>query len=123
MAILSTGPIENNAVSGVRPTQRVTVKVAKRNTGGSTTVSIQGFVLNGTRTLYVSEVIAVAPNQVVTRDYFADLDAYEFVFTTGEAGEEDIGISVWGKNAAGQLVNAHRVVSREHLNSAEAEEV
>ncbi|WP_340025451.1 hypothetical protein MHI24_09850 [Paenibacillus sp. FSL K6-1096] len=119
MAILSTGPIENNAVSGVRPTQTVTVKIAKRNTGGSTTVSIQGYVLNGTRTLYVSEVAEVAPNQVLSRDYYADLDGYEFVFTTGEADDQDIGISVWGKNAAGQLVNAHRVVSHENLSLEE----
>lgn len=117
MAILSTGPIENNAVSGVRPTQRVTVKMVMRNATGSSSVSIQGFVLGSARTLYVSEVIELAPNQVVTRDYYADLDGFEFVFITGEVGEDDIGISVWGKNAAGQLVNAHRVVSHENLGS------
>lgn len=119
MAILSTGPIENNAVSGVRPTQSVTVKIVKRNAGSSSTVSIQGYVLGATRTLYVSEVLEVAPNQVLTRDYYANLDAFEFVFTTADAGDEAIGISVWGKNAAGQLVNAHRVVSHENLRSEE----
>lgn len=119
MAILSTGPIENNAVSGVRPTQRVTIKMVVRNTAGSSAVSIQGYVLDSARTLYVSEVIEVAPNQVVTRDYYADLNGYEFVFTTGVLTEEDIGISVWGKNASGQLVNAHRVVSHENLSSEE----
>ncbi|MFD2880363.1 hypothetical protein ACFTAO_37575 [Paenibacillus rhizoplanae] len=36
---------------------------------GSATISIQGYVLGTTRTLYVSEVIEVASNQVVTRDF------------------------------------------------------
>lgn len=118
MAILSTGPIENNAVSGVRPTQTVTVRIVKNSASGSSTVSIQGYVLSNTRTLYVSEVIALAPNQVVTRDYFADLNAYEFVFLTNEADDMDqIGISVWGKSSTGQLVNAHRVVTHEKLSS------
>ncbi|ETT72325.1 hypothetical protein [Paenibacillus sp. FSL R7-277] len=117
MAILSTGPIENNAVSGVRPTQTVTVRIVKRSAPGSATISIQGYVLGTTRTLYVSEVIEVAPNQVVTRDYFADLNAYEFVFITGEVDEDELGISVWGKTSTGQLVNAHRVVTHEKLSS------
>ncbi|WNS43475.1 hypothetical protein [Paenibacillus sp. MMS20-IR301] len=116
MPILSTGPIENNAVSGVRPTQTVTVRLVKRDAMGVSAVSIQGYLLNGTRTLYVSEVITIAPNEVVTRDYFADLDAFEFIFTTGEAAVEELGISIWGKNAAGELVDAHRVVSQEILN-------
>ncbi|MEK3717119.1 MULTISPECIES: hypothetical protein [unclassified Paenibacillus] len=116
MAILSTGPIENNAVSGVRPTQTVTVRIVKRDTAVTSAVSIQGYVLGTTRTLYVSELINVAPNEAVTRSYFADLDAYEFVFTTEEADEEEIGISVWGKTSSGQLVNAHRVVAHEQLN-------
>jgi hypothetical protein len=117
MAILSTGPIENNAVSGVRPTQTVTVKVVKRDAMSVSSISIQGYLLGATRTLYVSEVIDIAPNEVVTRNYFADLDAFEFIFTIGEAAEEEIGISVWGKNAAGQLVDAHRVVAHEKLSS------
>ncbi|GGH46727.1 hypothetical protein GCM10008014_09550 [Paenibacillus silvae] len=30
MTILSTGPIENNAVSGVRPTKQVTIRIVSR---------------------------------------------------------------------------------------------
>lgn len=80
MAILSTGPIENNPVSGVRPTQQVTIRLVSRAEVDSVTVSIQGYVLSTTRTLYVSEVISIAPNEAVTRNYFADLDAIEFVW-------------------------------------------
>lgn len=116
MAILSTGPIENNAVSGVRPTQTVTVKIVKRDAIGGSAVSIQGYFLGAARTLYVSEVINMAPNEVVTRNYFADLSGFEFVFTTGEAAAEEIGISVWGKTSAGELVDAHRIVVHEKLS-------
>ncbi|MGC5773953.1 hypothetical protein [Paenibacillus pabuli] len=112
MAILSTGPIENNPVSGVRPTQQVTVRLVSRAMD-SVTVSIQGYVLSTTRTLYVSEMISIAPNEAVTRDYFADLNAFEFVFGTSTEGTEEVGISVWGKQASGQLVDAHRVVEHE----------
>jgi len=113
MAILSTGPIENNPVSGVRPTQQVTIRLVSRAAVNSVTVSVQGYVLSTTRTLYVSEVIGIAPNEVVTRNYFADLDAFEFVFGTDVEGVEEVGISVWGKQASGQLVDAHRVVTHE----------
>ncbi|UQZ33171.1 hypothetical protein C2I18_06135 [Paenibacillus sp. PK3_47] len=111
MAFLSTGPIENNPVAGVRPTQLVTVKIAARDTLGVVSVGIQGYLLGAARTLYVSEMVNIAPNEVLTRNYFANLDAFEFVFTAEEA--EEIGISVWGKQASGQLVDAHRVVALE----------
>ncbi|KAA2301775.1 hypothetical protein FY526_23285, partial [Clostridioides difficile] len=98
MAILSTGPIENNAVSDVRPTQQVTVKIDNRNSLDGSVVLIQGYNLTTTRTLYVSEQISIDPDQVVTRTYFANLDAFEFVFTVEGAAIEQTEISVWGKN-------------------------
>jgi hypothetical protein len=113
MAILSTGPIENNSVSGVRPTQQVTIRLVNRGAVDSVTLSVQGYVLSTTRTLYVSEVISIAPNEAVTRNYFADLDAFEFVFETSTEGLGEVGISVWGKQTSGQLVDAHRVVEHE----------
>ncbi|GAK40758.1 hypothetical protein TCA2_3248 [Paenibacillus sp. TCA20] len=113
MAILSTGPVQNNPVSGVRPTQQVTIRLVSRAAVDSLTVSVQGYALGTSRTLYVNEVISIAPNEVVTRSYFADLDAYEFVFETSMEGLEEVGVSVWGKQASGQLVEAHRVVVHE----------
>ncbi|AIQ70726.1 hypothetical protein [Paenibacillus graminis] len=116
MAILSTGPIENNAVLGVRPTQLLTVKAVCRNTVDAVAVTIQGYVLGTTRMLYVNELINIGPNEAVTRNYFADLDGFEFIFTTGSADAEAVGISVWGKQSSGQLVDAHRVVEQENVN-------
>ncbi len=117
MAVFSTGPIENNPVSGVRPTQQVTIKMVNRDSVNTFTVLIQGYSLNGTRTLYVLEQVMLSPNAVVTRDYFANLNAYEFVFTTSGLAEENTEISVWGRNASGDLTSAHRLVSDEQLKA------
>jgi YVTN family beta-propeller protein len=117
MAILSTGPIENRPVGGVRPTQQVTIKFVNRDSTNSSTVLVQGYYLNGTRTLYVLEVVSLIPNEVATRNYFANFDSFEFVFTTSGPAAESTEISVWGKNASGQLVTAHRLVSDELLGS------
>jgi hypothetical protein len=117
MAILSTGPIENRPVGGVRPTQQVTIKMVNRDSANSSTVIIRGFHLNGTRTLYVLETVTLTPNEVVTRNYFANFDAFQFVFTTSGPAAESTEISVWGKSGSGELVTAHRLVSDELLGS------
>lgn len=121
MAILSTGPIENNAVNGVRPTVQVTVKIDNRDAVNPSAILIQGYDLTLTRTLYVSELITVSPDEVITRNYFANLDAYEFVFTTEGLAELQTEVSVWGKDSAGRLVTAHRLVSAELLGAEEGE--
>lgn len=113
MALLSTGPIDNSIVLGSRPTKIITVKIVNRNSIENTSVVIQGFILDVFRTIYVNELLDIAPNGVLTKNYFADLDAFEFEFTTTETVKAKIGISVWGKQASGQLVNAHRVVAWE----------
>jgi len=113
MAVFSTGPMDNGPILGIRQTQIVTAKVVNRDSLNSYNLVIQGFYLNGSRTMYVNEMVSLAPNQVLTRDYFADLDAFEFEFATSEEVETQIGISVWGKQASGQLVDSHRVVAWE----------
>jgi hypothetical protein len=114
MAVLSNRPIENKAVGGMRSTQQITVLIDNRDSVNSGILLIQGYILNGTRTLYVLELFPVVPNQVVTKQHFANLDAFEFVFTTGGAAARQTEISVWGKDAAGQLVAAHRLVASEN---------
>ncbi|MCL6457673.1 MAG: hypothetical protein K6T85_06675 [Gorillibacterium sp.] len=113
MAVLLSGPIQNNAVSGVRPTQQVTIKITNRDSVNFATVLIQGYILTGTRTLYALGSFGVAPNQVVTQNYSANFDAFEFIITTGGTAATQTEVSMWGKNAAGQLVAAHRLVSSE----------
>lgn len=97
MAILSTGPIENNQVSGESPTQQLTVKIENRDSVNNASIMIQGYYLNGTRTLYILETIIISPNEVVTKNYYANFSAFEFIFTTSGVAEDQIEMSVWGK--------------------------
>ncbi|MBW4081128.1 exosporium glycoprotein BclB-related protein [Paenibacillus sp. S150] len=116
MSFLSTGPVENNAVSGVRPTQSVTVRIDNRSNAEASIVQMQGYYMSGgMRILYVSESLNISPNQVITNSYFADLDAFEFTFTTSAAVDDPIQVSLWGKSSTGSLVTAHRLVSSELL--------
>ncbi|MEK4438994.1 hypothetical protein [Paenibacillus sp. FSL K6-2862] len=117
MAVLSTGPIANNPVSGIRPTQFVTIKIDNRNVASSSTILIEGFYLNGTRTLYVQELVLIEPNVVLTRDFTANYNAFEFVFTTGGVAEGETQVSLWGKSSSGTVVAAHRIVSDELLGT------
>ncbi|WP_394224078.1 hypothetical protein [Priestia aryabhattai] len=115
MGILSTGPIENNSIEGIRPTQRITIKIINRDPTNSSDVLIQGYFLNGFRTLYVLELFTLGPNEIITKDYFANFDAFEFVFTTSGPAEKNTEVSVWGKNDSGELIISHRLVSEEQL--------
>ena len=116
MSFLSTGPIENNAVNGVRPTQTVTIRIDNRSDVTASSVQIQGYYMNaGLRVLYVSESFDIAPNQVVTNNYFANFDSFEFTFITTTTVNDPIQVSVWGKSSTGSLVTAHRLVSSELL--------
>ncbi|AGX01991.1 hypothetical protein N288_02915 [Bacillus infantis NRRL B-14911] len=117
MRILSTGPIENNLVNGIRATQKLTIRFVNRNTVNPATVEVQGYRLDGTRSIYVLELFSLSPNQVITKDYYANLNAFEFIFIANGPGEEDTEISVWGKNNAGELIDIHRLVSSELLGS------
>ncbi|SHN62650.1 collagen-like protein [Desulfitobacterium chlororespirans] len=115
MAELTTGLIDNFPVNGVRPSVSVALRIT--NDGDSMeTAGITGYYLNGTiKEVYVLEVVNVNPNEVIIREYFADLDAFEFLFSTSS---ETVAISVWGKDAEGNLVDAHRVLPAE-LDSLE----
>ncbi|MHA6533850.1 hypothetical protein [Paenibacillus sp. BAC0078] len=117
MAVLSTGPIENSPVGGIRLIQQVTVKVINRDPVNSSIILIQGYFLNASRNLYVLEEFTVAPNAVITKNYGADFNAYEFVFTTSGPAEENTDISVWGKNGSGAILSVQRIVADEQLES------
>ncbi|SEK87212.1 hypothetical protein [Paenibacillus sp. OK003] len=117
MTVLSTGPIDNSPVLGVNPSSFVTVRIVNRDLVNSSALQIYGYILNGERTMYVSELIEVFPNQVLTRNYSTNFVAYEFVFTITGAAVNETEVSVWGKTSSGELVDAHRLVSAEQLGS------
>ncbi|MDR6723317.1 BclB C-terminal domain-containing protein [Paenibacillus amylolyticus] len=114
MSFLSTGPIENNSVNGVRPTESVTIRIDNRSDTVTSTIQLQGYYMtDGSRILYVSESFDIAPNQVITNNYFANFDAFEFTFSTTAVVNDPVQVSVWGKSSTGSLVAAHRLVSSE----------
>ncbi|AFQ42400.1 hypothetical protein [Desulfosporosinus meridiei] len=110
MPNLTTGLFENAPVGGVRPSTMVSVNITNDGTT-SQDVQIQGFFQSGTtKVLYVLELLVLAPGGVVLRNYFADFDAFEFQFVVSS---EAVEVTVWGKDAAGNLTIAHRVVAQE----------
>ncbi|EHQ87557.1 exosporium glycoprotein BclB-related protein [Desulfosporosinus youngiae] len=110
MAQLTTGLIENTPVNEVRPTTTFTVKITNDDTIDAT-VFLEGFYVTGiTKTLYVLELFVMAPGEVAERVYYAQFDEFEFQFLTSSDAVE---ISAWGKDAAGNLVAAHRLVAAE----------
>ena len=113
MAILSTGPIENNPVSGSSPTTVVTMRIVNPDSVNASMIEIAGYVLDGTRTLYANQIITLMPGEVVSVDYYANFPAYEFVFTLED--DSEIEVSVWGKSSTGQLVDSQRLVTSELL--------
>ncbi|MDQ7092669.1 hypothetical protein REC12_03625 [Desulfosporosinus sp. PR] len=110
MALLTTGLIDNTAVSGVRPSSTLTVLVSNDDSANET-VLIEGFYQSGTtKIMYVQELFNLAPGEVAQRNYYAEFDAFEFQFTVSS---QFVVISAWGKDAAGNLTTAHRIVAEE----------
>lgn len=113
MTLLTTGLIDNAAVSGVRPSASLSVLITN-NDSISATVKIEGFFQSGTtKVMYVQEEFSLAPGNVAQRSYFADFDAFEFQFTISS---DAVDISAWGKDSAGNLIAAQRVVTQELNN-------
>lgn len=108
MAELTTGLIENTPVVGIRPTSTVTVKITNDDTIVAN-IQILGFS-ETTKTVYVQEEFALLAGGVATRNYFAQFDSFVFQFIVSSDAVE---ISAWGKDDAGNLVAAHRVLHAE----------
>jgi len=74
-------------------------------------IGIKGFYVDGAvKVQYVEELFFVAAGAVSTKNYYAQFDALEFQFTTSDA---TIQTTAWGKDAAGNLTTAHRVLAQE----------
>ena len=107
---LTTGLFENTPVEGVRPTVNMAVLIVNADPV-SASVKILGYYLSGTmNVLYVLELLNLQPGEGVTRSYYAQFNAFEFQF---ETSSQNVEISLWGKNPAGNLVAAHRVLPSE----------
>lgn len=110
MPNLTTGLFDNTPVAGVRPSSTLSVNISNHDTT-TVEVLIEGFFQSGTsKVLYVQELFILAAGNVAQRTYFAQLDAFEFQFTVSS---EAVKVTAWGKDAAGNLTTAHRVVAQE----------
>jgi hypothetical protein len=110
MALLTTGLFENTPVAGVRPSSTLSVNISNDNTV-TVDVLIEGFFQSGTtKVMYVQELLTLTAGSVAQRNYFAQFDAFEFQFNVSSLAVE---VSAWGKDAAGNLTSAHRVVAEE----------
>ena len=109
MAFLTTGLIDNIPVLGVRPSSTFQIRISNDDLVIPGTVEITGIQLIGdtVRNTYVLELFDIPANTAVIRNYTADFDAFEFQFNTAGTIE----ISGWGKDAAGNLVTAQRVLA------------
>ncbi|MFP4979442.1 hypothetical protein ACE6ED_28925 [Paenibacillus sp. CN-4] len=113
MALWTTGPIDNAPVGSVRPTQQLTVHITNRENAGTGSVLVLGYSFAGNRVLYVHEMVTVPANGAVTRTYFANLNALEFMFEVAEADQPWVAVSVWGRDASGEQSDSQRYVTRE----------
>ena len=110
MALLTTGLIENTAVSGTRPSATLSVLITNNDTI-NVIIQIEGFFQSGTTKIkYVDELFSLTPGAVAKRNYYAQFDAFEFQFILSS---QAVNVSAWGKDAVGNLTTAQRVVSEE----------
>ncbi|MBC2728568.1 hypothetical protein [Desulfosporosinus sp.] len=110
MPNLTTGLFENTPVMGVRPSSTLSVNITNDDTTPEE-VLIRGFYQSGTiKVLYVEELFTLAAGGVVLENYYADFDAFEFQFVVSS---EEVKVTAWGKDVAGNLTTAHRVVAQE----------
>lgn len=112
MAILTTGLIKNNGISGAKLNSTVSVKIGNQGLF-SASIQIRGFYLNVNETVkteYVLDILTVEPKNEINKIYYAQFDSFEFRFITSS---DTIEISAWGKDSAGNLTLSYRVLPEE----------
>jgi hypothetical protein len=110
MTLRTTGLIENSPVSGIRPNQQMSVQIMNRNASHFSSVLIQGF--HGTeRKPYILKTIEIPPQQSKCLNFYAEFDMLFFEFNVLNEMEENVEITLWGKNSDGLLTMQHPVFS------------
>ncbi len=110
MPNLTTGLLDNSPVAGVRPSTTLSVNISNDDSA-TANVQLEGFFQSGTtKVMYVQELFTLSAGSVALKNYYAQFNAFEFQFTVSS---EAVEVTVWGKDAAGNLTTAHRVVAQE----------
>lgn len=108
MPYLTTGLLDNTTVEGVRRSSTLSVNISNDDTS-TVAIQVEGFFQSGTtKVKYVEEFFALTAGTVVLKNYFVPFDALEFVFFVSSQAVE---ISVWSKDATGNLNSAHLIVA------------
>ncbi len=107
MPYLTTGLLDNISGEGVRQSSTLTVNMLNDDTS-TVAIQIEGFFQSGTtKVKYVEEFFTLTAGTLALKTYFVPFDAFEFVFFVSSQAVE---VSVWGKDATGNLTSAHLVV-------------
>jgi len=107
MPYLTTGLLENPIVADDRPSSTLLVEIVNEDTS-TVAIQIEGFLQNGSKKIkYVDEFFTLAAGTVTQRKYYTPFDAFEFqYFVSSQA----VNVLVWGKDAAGKLTAAYKVI-------------
>lgn len=99
MASLTTGLIENNKVSGIRPCSNFLVRFLN-NDLISISIRINGYYWkDSTKKEYVIDLLTLAAGEAADKSYYAEFDAFEFQFISGSDALE---VSAWGQDNIGR---------------------
>ncbi|WP_407313689.1 YncE family protein [Desulfosporosinus sp. SB140] len=122
MAILTTGIIKNNSISGVRLSSMFLVKVTNHGlfTGSLQIRGFYGNVHESAKTEYVLDILTVEPKSEMNKTYYAQFDSFEFRFITSS---DTVGISAWGKDPSGNLTVSYPVLPEELMVSATGSQI
>ena len=109
MPYLTTGLLDNTSVEGVRQSSTLSVNISNDDTS-TVAIQIEGFFQSGTtKVKYVEEFFTLAAGTVAQRNYYTPFDAVEFQFFVSS---QAVNVFVWGKDEAGKLTSAYRVVAQ-----------
>ena len=107
MPYLTTGLIDNTTVESVRKSSRFSVEIANEDKS-TVAVQIEGFLQSGTtKVKYVDDFFTLAAGTVAQRNYYVQFDAFKFRFFVSS---QAVNVSAWGKDVAGKITSAFRVV-------------
>lgn len=108
MPYLTTGLLDNASVEGVRQSSMFLINISNEDTS-TVAIQIEGFFQSGTtKVKYVEEFFTLTAGTLVLKNYIVPFNAFEFVFFISS---QTVKISVWSKDATGNLTSAQLVVA------------
>ena len=108
MPYLTTGLLDNTAVEGVRPSSTLSVNISNDDTS-TVAIQVEGFSQSGTtKVKYVEEFFTLTAGTVALKNYIVPFNAFKFVFFVSSQAVE---VSVWSKDASGNLTSAQLAVA------------